>query len=123
MGFDFAAAKKRLVRKENERRENLHEQYCAACRDFSAIVKVLIEKYHPVGIFQWGSLLDEKLFWEHSDIDIGIEGIRSALEHAAMQADAEQRTDFPVDLVNMDRIEPLYADEIRKKGRKVYGRQ
>lgn len=123
MTIDVAAAKRRLVEKERLRRESLHESYLAACRDVDAIVSVLAEKFDPVRIYQWGSLLNENIFWEHSDIDIGVEGIRSAEEHAAMQAEAERITDFPVDLVNMHKIDVPHAEEIRNRGKVVYERK
>jgi len=38
--------------------------------NFAQIVKIIIEKYHPKRIYQWGSLIDGSHFTERSDIDI-----------------------------------------------------
>jgi predicted nucleotidyltransferase len=122
MQFDIAAARSRLARREMERRAKLQVRFDDARRDFDAIVEMLIKKYAPYRIYQWGSLLNEAMFWEHSDIDIGVQGIRNAEEHAAMQADAEALTESPVDLVNMDRIDPWFAETIKNNGRLVYER-
>lgn len=122
MRFDVAAARDRLECREKERRAKLLVRLEAARGEFDAIVKMLIKKYAPCRIYQWGSLVNEATFWEHSDIDIGVQGIRNAEEHAAMQADAEALTGLPVDLVNLDRIDPLMAETIIKDGRLVYER-
>lgn len=38
---------------------------------------MIIEHFNPVRIYQWGSLLDKKMFTDYSDIDIALEGIGS----------------------------------------------
>jgi hypothetical protein len=38
---------------------------------------MIIERFNPEYIYQWGSLLDKKMFTDYSDIDIALEGIRS----------------------------------------------
>lgn len=123
MAFDISAAKSLLEKREKERSAGLALQLGSARRDFDAIVERLIKKYNPRRIYQWGSLLNEALYWEHSDIDIGVEGIINAAEHAAMQADAEELTRYPVDLVNLDRIDAWFAGSIRTNGRLVYERR
>jgi hypothetical protein len=40
-----------------------------------------------------------------------------------MQADAEELTRYPVDLVNLDRIDPWFAASIKTNGRLVYDRR
>ena len=44
-----------------------------AIADFKAIVDLIINRYQPLKIVQWGSLLDFQTFDENSDIDIAVE--------------------------------------------------
>lgn len=50
---------------------------------------MIIEKYSPLKIMQWGSLLNRDLFTEISDIDIAVEGIASAEQYFKLLKDAE----------------------------------
>ncbi len=88
--------------------------------NFAQIVKMIIEKYHPKRIYQWGSLIDGSHFTERSDIDIAIEGITSAEQFFAILGEAERLTNFPIDLVQMESIHTLHAESIRRKGKIVY---
>lgn len=90
--------------------------------DFHKMVKLIAEKYRPKRIYQWGSVLDEQRFSEISDIDIAVEGVRSAAEFFAILGDVMEMTDFAVDLVELEKIEPLHAESIRRRGRLVYER-
>ena len=58
-----------------------------------------------------------------SDIDIAVEGITSAEAFFAMYGDAEALTNFPLDIVQIEKIEKLHAQSIREKGRVVYERE
>jgi predicted nucleotidyltransferase len=88
--------------------------------NFTQIVKMIIEKYHPKRIYQWGSLIDGRHFTERSDIDIAIEGITSAEQFFAILGEAEKLTNFPIDLVQMESVHALHAESIRRKGKIVY---
>ena len=88
--------------------------------NFEQIVKMIIEKYHPKRIYQWGSLIHGSHFTERSDIDIAIEGITSARQFFAILGEAESLTNFPIDLVQMESVHTLHAESIRKKGKIVY---
>jgi hypothetical protein len=52
-----------------------------AWHDFDNIVVLITKECKPRRIYQWGSLLNEKYFSEISDIDIAVEGIRSAEQY------------------------------------------
>mgnify|MGYP005725745999 CR=1 FL=1 len=108
---------KNKARKKNEHRQKL---FLAAMQDFNKIVEMIIQKYHPSQIYQWGSLLNEKHFTEKSDIDIAVEGIESAEAFFALLGDADELTSFPVDIVQIEKIHPLHAESIKQKGRLVY---
>jgi predicted nucleotidyltransferase len=122
-GFDYEAAKRFQREKEEKRNNELDKRFECAWSDFNNIIKMLIEKYNPKKIYQWGSLLDRRIFSEISDIDIALEDIKSAEEFFSIYKDAEEITNFPLDLIEIDKIEPLYAEDIRKKGKLVYERK
>ncbi|MDZ7318873.1 MAG: nucleotidyltransferase domain-containing protein [candidate division KSB1 bacterium] len=84
---------------------------------------MIIHKYRPAKIYQWGSLLNERLFSEHSDIDIALEGLDSVEDYFALLGDAGEMTSFPLDIVLLEKIHPLHAESIKKKGRLIYERE
>ena len=65
-------------------------------------------------------MLDPGLFTEMSDIDIAVEGILAAEDYFRMLGEAAAMTDFPLDLVQMEKIEPIFADQIRATGKQIY---
>ena len=84
---------------------------------------MIVERYAPKAIYQWGSLLCRREFSEISDIDIGVEGIGSPDKLFALLGDAEALTDFPVHVVELERIEPEFRQLIVSQGRRVYERR
>ncbi len=120
MNFNYQAAKKFLERKEETRQEEIDILFKQAWKDFIAIVEMLIEKYKPQKIYQWGSLLNRNHFSKISDIDIAIVGDFSPQVFFSMFGDSDDMTDFSLDLVELDKIEPLYAEGIKENGRLVY---
>jgi predicted nucleotidyltransferase len=94
-----------------------------ATSDCKQIVDMIIEKYNPVRIYQWGSLLDEKSFDENSDIDIAVEGLGSAEVYFALLGDAIALTTFSLDLIEMEKIDPIDRGTIHTKGKIVYERK
>ena len=85
------------------------------------VVKYIISEHRPKRIWQWGSLLDRRKFTEISDLDIAVEGLESAQEVFEIAARAEDLTDLPLDIIEMEKIAPEYRQLIEKKGRLVYG--
>ena len=118
--IDLKKAAAFLDEKENRRLALVHDRFEKATADCAAIVEMIKQKFKPERIYQWGSLLDESKFSEISDIDIAVEGTFSAEGMFRMLEAAEKLTDFPVDLVDINKIDPLHAESIRFKGRKVY---
>jgi predicted nucleotidyltransferase len=110
---------KKKYKKKSDRIEILYQQ---ANRDFKQIIDLIIIKFNPKRIYQWGSLLNRKHFNESSDIDIAVEGIDSAKKFFDMLGEAQDMTDFSIDLVDIDKIHPLHAESIRRKGKVVYER-
>jgi len=117
---DIRAARRNLERRWEKKRAGLDIKFEQASRDAAAIMEMIIGKYRPRRIYQWGSLLDKEKFGEHSDIDIAVEGITGAERFFALLGDAGDMTGFPLDIVQMEKIEPEFADIIRMKARVVY---
>ncbi len=120
--FDVRAARDRLIHREKaERAKNLrlHEQ---ASEDAAAIIACIVKIAKPTRIYQWGSLLAPALFREYSDIDIALEGVRDPEVFFKILAETAGMTSFPLDIVQLETIEPEFAGEIREAGRLVYER-
>ena len=81
-----------------------------------------IEKYNPRRIYVWGSLLRPESFDENSDIDIAVEKVGSAEKFFALAGDALNLAEFPLNLVELDKIDPLDRQTIITKGKLVYER-
>ena len=116
----LATARQRLeARERSAARQNADLQRQAAA-DVQAIVALIIRQYHPRRVFQWGSLLRPGDFKPYSDIDIAIEGVTDAERFFALLGDAQKLTRFPLDIVQLEKIAPEYADDIRRYGKIVY---
>jgi predicted nucleotidyltransferase len=83
---------------------------------------MIIKKYKPEKIYQWGSLLNKKHFSEISDIDIAVQGIGNVGKFFAMFGEADIMTKFDLDLLDIDKIDSIHAESIKKNGRIVYER-
>ena len=109
-----------LDAREEQRRRRLGQRCEQANRDFRAIVGMIVSKYKPKRIWQWGSLLRPERFSEISDIDIALEGLGSPETCFAVLRDADGMTEFPLDIVELERIHPVHAENIRKKGKLIH---
>ena len=121
-GFDYAAAARRLQTREAMRVAELAKRLEQARQAAAAVIEMIVSQYEPVRVWQWGSLVHGRGFSEVSDIDIAVEGVTEPQSFFAMFGDAEKLTALPLDLVQMEKIEPLHAESIRRKGRLVYDR-
>ncbi len=119
----LATARQRLVARERStsRRNAVLQRQAAA--DAQAIVALIIRQYHPRRVFQWGSLLRPGDFKPYSDIDIAIEGVTDAERFFTLLGDAQKLTRFPLDIVQLEKIAPEYADDIRRHGKMVYAKE
>lgn len=100
----------------------LDERFAAAGAEAREIISMLARDYAPARIWQWGSLLDRGRFSAISDIDIAVEGIRDTRAFFELYGKALAMATFPLDLIDLERIEPVHAESIRKKGKLVYER-
>lgn len=118
--FDIQKAREFVQRKQEKILRKNRELFEKAWDDFNNIVALIIERYKPKRIYQWGSLLNEEYFSEISDIDIAVEGLKSVEEYFQMYGEVSKLTDFTLDLIEIEKIEPVYAESIRKKGKLIY---
>ncbi len=120
MLVDPKAGRSFLERRERARQRVLDQRFAQAQRDVQAIVSLIVAKYKPRRLYQWGSLLHRPRFWEHSDVDIAVEGILDVKAFFAMYGEADHLTSLPLDLVALEHIEPEFRDLIRAEGRMIY---
>jgi predicted nucleotidyltransferase len=119
-GIDLAVVRRNLeARWRKQDQENI-KRFSEARRDARSIIGMIRKKYHPSRIYQWGSLLDKRTFNARSDIDIAVEGITGAETFFRLFGDAQDMTALPLDIVQIEKIEPEFADIIRLKGKVVY---
>ena len=122
MSVDIAQARQFLARRAAARQAVLDARFAQAWADFRAVTDLVIARYQPRRLWQWGSLLDRRKFSEHSDLDLATEGITDAATFFALYGEADRLTRFTLDLVALENIEPEFADLIRLKGKVVYER-
>lgn len=116
----FEKARLRLTEREREAKRRDLQLQEQAVADAGVIVAMIARDYHPRRIYQWGSLLRPGAFRTYSDIDIAVEGIADPERFFALLGQAQAATRFPLDIVQMEKIAPEYADDIRRNGRLVY---
>jgi predicted nucleotidyltransferase len=105
-------------RKLAARRQRISELLDMATRDAEAIIDMIDRDYGPTRIWQWGSLLSPGRFSEISDIDIAVEGFQGgAAEWFELLGKAEAMSELPLDIVQLEKIEPLHAASIKERGR------
>ena len=109
-----------LRRRRMERERALQELHERAAAQAGDVVKLIGQRYRPRRIIQWGSVLHPERFREYSDIDIAVEGITDPQLFFRLVADAERLTTFPLDIVQLELIEPAYRALILRKGAVVY---
>lgn len=122
-GIDIEKARAFLAEKECKRKKALRERWEATGKDFEDIINHIICSRNPRRIYQWGSLLKLENFSEISDIDIALEGLSGPEEYFAILGDAMKMTNFPLDIIELEKLDPDTADHIREKGRLVYERK
>ncbi len=120
---DINEAKQFLKNKAAKRNANLDKLFKKASEDFENIVSVISSDFNPARIYQWGSLLNRDNFSEISDIDIAVEGLADAEQIFKLYKKAEKMTDLPLDIVEMERIDHLHQESIKRKGKLVYERK
>lgn len=113
---DFVGRKVAATKARNEAR------WRQAVADAEAIIAMIKTDYQPVAIYQWGSVLNKEQFSNISDIDIAVQGLTSAEQFFELIGKAETLTRLPLDIVEMEHVEPEYAHLIKTYGRCVWKR-
>lgn len=112
-----------FIRQKAARRKDRNmRNWRRAAEDAARIISMITREFDPLAVYQWGSVLNAEHFSEISDIDIAVAGLDSAEAFFALVARAEELTDFPLDIVQLEHVEPEYANLIRTYGRCVYMR-
>jgi predicted nucleotidyltransferase len=88
--------------------------------DARAIIERIARAYNPSRIYQWGSLVEPGHFTELSDIDIALEGLRGAEEYFAILGEVMGMTAFPLDIIELEKVDAETAEGIRRRGRIVH---
>ena len=111
-----------VERREQNRQKKREIAHAQACSDARRIVEMIILRYQPKRIVQWGSLLDCSRFRDYSDVDIAVEGVTDAERFFSLLSEADEMTRFPLDVVQLEHVEPEYRQLILDKGEVVYER-
>jgi predicted nucleotidyltransferase len=120
--IDLDAVRVFLAHKEERRRIELDARFERARADFQAILERIIDRHSPRRIYQWGSLLDRDRFTEISDIDVAVEGLDGPEAYFALLGDVMEMSEFPLDIVELEKIGAENARYIRATGRIAYER-
>jgi predicted nucleotidyltransferase len=119
---DIVACRERLDRKRASDRAACAERWERANADARRLIDFIASRYKPERILQWGSVLHPEKFGLRSDIDLAIEGEFDPETWYRLLGEVMNMTSFPLDIVDLKRIEPEFSAIIRLKGRVVYER-
>ena len=120
---DIEQCRRRLQKRQEARRQGNLLLWQRAEADAARMIGHIAQHYQPQRIIQWGSVLEPDRFGSRSDIDIAIEGDFNAETWFRLLGELWSMTSFPVDLIDLRRIEPEFADIIRMKGKVAYERR
>ncbi len=90
--------------------------------DAARIVAMIAARYRSQRIVQWGSILDPARFQPYADLDVAVEGVTDPERFFAMLHEAEQLTPWPLDIVQLEHVEPEFRRSILENGKVVYER-
>ena len=117
------AARRRLRDRDQARQKRFRAMWTRAEADSRAIIDMIVRDYLPTRVYQWGSVLRPERFRDYSDIDIAVEGVVDAETFFRMLGAAQTMTEFDLDLVQIEKIAPEYAEDIRQHGKIAYERR
>lgn len=122
MTVDVKAARETLERRERERKKRLLRRWETADADARKIIAHIVKHFRPARVWQWGSVLRKERFSEISDIDIAVEGLDSAEAFLRLLGECQAMTEFDLDVIELEKIEPGFAELIKSQGKLVYER-
>ncbi|MBN2005349.1 MAG: nucleotidyltransferase domain-containing protein [Anaerolineae bacterium] len=117
--FDYAAAREHLQKKHAVLQAKRLALWQKAQAEAQAIIALIVRRYDPQKIIQWGSILAPQHFSEASDIDLAVAGV-DPIVFLQLLGDAEALTDFPLDILRWEEMPPAFQKTILTKGKVVY---
>ena len=114
-----SAARKMLREREAEEESARRALLAAAREDFDRTVELIVQKYRPREVWQWGSLLYPDTFTSGSDIDIGLVGV-SVTDHMEIQRLTEGTACLPLHIARLEEMDPRNVAHLKKYGKRVY---
>lgn len=114
--IDVRQAKRWLEQRDAERHDRLEKRWAEARDDAERLIRHIVANYRPHRVWQWGSVLRKERFSDISDIDIAVEGLQSAEDYFRLLGECQAMTTYALDMVEIERIEPAFADLIRTQG-------
>lgn len=91
--------------------------------DAARIIDRLVREVDPQRVYQWGSLVAGRHFSEISDIDVALEGLAGPEAYFRAIGIAMEETTFPVDIIELEKVDPPTRERIRRNGRLIYERK
>lgn len=119
-GFDIQAARENWRKRVDERNRQRRELWERAKTEADCAVALIIERYEPRRVIQWGSVLRPERFTEISDIDIAVEGITDPETWSRLETDVLAVVSFPLHLIPFEQVIPVHQQDILARGRVVY---
>ncbi|MEA5620669.1 nucleotidyltransferase domain-containing protein [Cronbergia sp. UHCC 0137] len=117
--FDYKQARRFLQEKQDVLKASRFELWKKAQENCQNIIELIINKYQPQQIIQWGSILEPKHFSEASDIDLAVVGL-DWMTFMQMFAEAEDIAIFPLDLVRWETLHASFQKILLMKGKIIY---
>jgi len=120
--IDISQCRRKLQKRQAAKRKDCLLLWQKARADADRLIGHIAQRYRPCRIIQWGSVLEPEKFGPRSDIDIAVEGDFDAETWFRLLGELWSMTTFSVDIVDLGRVVPEFADIIRMKGKVVYER-
>ena len=120
--MDIGEVRAFLHAKHEARAEELSHRLTEARRDAARILHRIIAEVKPLRVYQWGSLVTGRHFSQISDIDLALEGLAGPAEYFAALGIAMDETSFPVDIIEIEKLDSDTRDRIVNHGKLVYER-
>jgi len=121
-GFDIQAARENWKKRIDNRTRQRRELWEKANAEADRAIALIIERYQPKRVIQWGSVLRPERFTEISDIDIAVEGITDPETWSHLERDVLAIVSFPLHLIPFGQVIPVHQQDILSRGRVIYER-
>lgn len=99
-----------------ETEDHKKQRYLLAWKEARKAAAALKAKFGVKDVYLFGSLLDDKAFSSHSDIDLAVQGMPISSFYRAHSLLMDIIDGFDFDLVDMDACKPGVLESIKKTG-------